>query len=594
MKLIRSLWGKWKESRLFVKLIAVMVVSIVAVSATTSWITLHMSVKLFTDTFGITNAKVISQIKTNMDSFHYTVITAANNVFQSGTVKSFLTEGDSDSLTMARQYGAIRQEMDRIQSIIDAYQVSITISGVNGRSYSTDRSLLPLQARQLEGLEMTRRALEQPKKMTYQYYRPGPSDVGSKEPLIVATQAIRERSTGEVYGTLYVAVRESDFRQFYASFSSVGNDVFLLDRTGLIVSSNREDYRGEYTPDLLRYASQITEQQVRTMEGKVWGKDSIILAEELPFYDVYLVNVIDSELASGQMLNKQAIVLTCSLFVLGALVIVFLITRGMTRSLTLLVRQMSRITENDFTNYVSVTGSYETRQVGHAFNYMLDELHEYVDELVATQKEQRNAELAALQRQINPHFLYNTLASVKFLVQQDSKEKAAATIHALITLLQNAIGNVSETVTVEQEISNLKSYVFINHVRYGDRVRANFFIAPDCLHYHVPKLMIQPFIENAFFHGFNRKQQGTVHVLVAREGETLVCEVVDNGDGIEGLTGEHKLPADGGKSHFFSGIGIQNVHDRIQLLYGEPYGVAITSRPGEGTRVKIRLPLLES
>lgn len=136
---------------------------------------------------------------------------------------------------------------------------------------------------------------------------------------------------------------------------------------------------------------------------------------------------------------------------------------------------------------------------------MLDELNEYVEKLVETQKEQRNAELAALQHQINPHFLYNTLASVNFLVQQGSQEKAVQTIHALISMLQNALSNVSESITVTQELENLKSYVFINHVRYGERIRVNFFVSPDCMDCHLPKLIIQPFIENAFFHAFTRK-----------------------------------------------------------------------------------------
>ena len=106
--------------------------------------------------------------------------------------------------------------------------------------------------------------------------------------------------------------------------------------------------------------------------------------------------------------------------------------------MTLLARQMSGITENNFDNYITVTGSYEIKELGHAYNYMLDELNEYVKKLIQTQKDQRNAELAALQMQINPHFLYNTLASVKILVQQGNKEKAAATINSLISLLQNS------------------------------------------------------------------------------------------------------------------------------------------------------------
>ena len=129
-------------------------------------------------------------------------------------------------------------------------------------------------------------------------------------------------------------------------------------------------------------------------------------------------------------------------------------------------------------------------------------------ELIVTQKKQRNAELAALQQQINPHFLYNTLASIKIMVKQGNKEKAAEMINKLIALLQNTIGRISETNTVEQELTNMKNYAFINQARYGEQIRVNYYIAPDCLSYELPKLIIQPFIENAFFHAFNKKTSG--------------------------------------------------------------------------------------
>ena len=154
-------------------------------------------------------------------------------------------------------------------------------------------------------------------------------------------------------------------------------------------------------------------------------------------------------------------------------------------------------------------------------------------ELIVTQKKQRNAELAALQQQINPHFLYNTLASIKIMVKQGNKEKAAEMINKLISLLQNTIGSISETNTVEQELTNMKNYAFINQARYGEQIRVNYYIAPDCLTYELPKLIIQPFIENAFFHAFNKKTSGFIHIMIGQEGDTLICEIVDNGDGME-------------------------------------------------------------
>ncbi|KAI7247157.1 hypothetical protein KC345_g11991, partial [Hortaea werneckii] len=157
---------------------------------------------------------------------------------------------------------------------------------------------------------------------------------------------------------------------------------------------------------------------------------------------------------------------------------------------------------------------------------------------------------------------------------------------------QNALSNVSESITVTQELENLKSYVFINHVRYGERIRVNFFISPDCMDFHLPKLIIQPFIENAFFHAFTEKSGGYIHILISQDAGSLLCEVVDNGDGMD--TGEADLPLSGpaSKRQLFTGIGIRNVHDRLVLMYGEDYGITIKSVPGEGTAIRIRLPLI--
>jgi len=273
-----------------------------------------------------------------------------------------------------------------------------------------------------------------------------------------------------------------------------------------------------------------------------------------------------------------------------ALIIVFLATRRLTNSLSSLVKQIEDASKHEFHQYVSSAGTYETMKIGNAFNSMLDELHLYVDQLVESQKQKRNAELAALQQQINPHFLYNTLTSIKFMVQQGGKEETEATINALISLLQNTIGNVSETNTISQEVDNLKNYVLINQKRYGNRIKVNYFVAPDCLGYHVPKLILQPFMENSFFHGFNRKMSGFINVLVWKEESTLICEVVDNGDGME-ISSENKLPNTKRKQQMFSGIGVRNVHERIQLIYGEPFGVTISSEVGEGTKVRVELPI---
>lgn len=587
--------GNFKQQGLFFKLFIVMVVSIIAVCLLTSLVTIRMSERLFAETFSITNSKVLNQIKTSFESFNDSIVNAVSHASQTATVKSFLTSGEGDSIATANSYFSMGQQMKQIKSNVDAYEVGVTVTGVNGRSYSSDHAYWPIPINDLAKSPITTNTVAEPKRLMYQYDEEKLVANQPSEHYIVASKALMERTSDFLYGTIYVAIQEQEFKRFYINFTSTGNDVLILNAGGRIVSSNRDDLIGTFSPELLNYATQINNKHLDYMDADVMGKDHIILSNYVPEYDFYLVNLVDREFAVGQIINVRSVALICIAIVSGALLIMFLISRRLTQSLTRLVKQMSTITEKNFDNYIPITGSYEVQELGRAYNYMLDELNDYIERLIQTQKDQRNAELAALQRQINPHFLYNTLASIKILVQKGNKETAAETINALISLLQNTISNVSETITIEQELGNMKNYVFINHVRYGQRVQVNYFVSPDCLDYHVPKLIIQPFIENAFFHAFNEKQTGIIYIMVSQSDGILTCEVVDNGDGMDGLSeeGEHNpLPNPKSKRQLFTGIGIQNVHNRITLLYGEQYGVTISSTKGEGTKVKITLPLI--
>lgn len=589
--MIRRFADRFRNNRLFVKMFLVMLLSIVAVSIAITWVTINTTERLFMQTFSITNSKVLAQIESSIGSLHYSIVLTSNNMLQSGSIKSFLTETGGTSSSISKTYYSMNQQMKRISSIVDAYEIGITITGSNGRSFATDRTIWPLTDSQLLGHAITKQALQEPKKLFYQFDYAESSASSAGASAIIASKAFMDRTTGLVYGTMYFSIQEREFRRLYESYTSLGNDVAILNGAGTVLSSNRADWIGGYDAELLSGARRIVEQSLDYANADHMGKEKQLIAVYLESLDLYLVNVIDTETAVGQWMDTKTIVFIVAAIVLVALLIVLLISGRLTKSLSRLVKQISTISKYEFDRYVTVGGSYETRQLGLAFNSMMDELHEYVDELVKTQRLRRNAELEALQHQINPHFLYNTLASVKFMVQQGSKEKASETINALISLLQNTISNVSETVTISQELVTMRNYVFINHVRYGEKIKVSYFVAPDCMGYMVPKLIIQPFIENAFFHAFNQKTEGHIYMMVAEEAGALVLEVVDNGDGMV-KTSELPDQSKGGRQ-LFSGIGVRNVHERIKLLYGEEYGVTISSELGEGTRVKIRLPLLK-
>jgi two-component system sensor histidine kinase YesM len=559
---------------------------IVIVSITITWTTIRMSEDFFIEKFSITNSKVMNEVKTSFESFNYSIVLASNNLLQSSTIKRTLTEKETNYEKMSSYYN-MGQQMNRIQSNLDVYEVGIILTGINGVSYTTDSNYWPITEQELRTDTITLTTLNEPKKLLYQFdHRITQKD----DRYIVASKAMMDRISGNVYGVMYFTIKENEFKRLYSSYTSPGNNVFVIDKSGMIVSSSQTEQIGEKAEEFLDYAKKVEANSNQYIIEDFMGKDQIILMEYLPVLDMYLFNVIDRQTAIGELIDKRDIFLISIGIVFVALIIVFLISRRMTGSLSRLVKQISNVPKYDFDQYVSVTGTYETRQIGNAFNSMLDELHEYVEKLVLSQKKERNAELAALQQQINPHFLYNTLTSIKFMVRQGGIEETESTINALISLLQNTIGNVSETITIKQELDNLKNYVFINQKRYGNRIKVNYFVTQDCLDFQIPKLILQPFIENSFFHGFTRKPEGYINVLIWQEDGNLICEVVDNGDGMD-VTSDTKLPKTNRKQQHFSGIGVRNVHERIQLIYGGSYGVEISSKLGEGTKVHFSLPI---
>ncbi|WP_077617048.1 sensor histidine kinase [Bacillus sinesaloumensis] len=578
----------FKHNSLFLILFLLTVISIISVAVIITWTTLRMAEDFFIDKFSITNAKVLDQVTDSFESFHYSIVTASNNLSQSGTMKAILTEEQTNAEKMS-SYFNLRQLMKRVEPNLDAYDVSITVLGENEISYSTNRNYWPISDYELTESHLTSRTSQNPKKLMYHYDQRENLNSNQLSSFVIATRALLEHSSGNVYGIMYFAIRENEFRSFYTNYTSPGNDIFVIDKYGRIVSSNRNDLIGQGHPVLQEYASELIENSKKYIIKDFDDKEHIFFGQYLESFDLYILNVVDKETAVSGLIDTKEMAVTLTVIIVVAILFVFLMSRRITNALYRLVREISDASKNNFHQYVSVEGTYETRELGQAFNSMLDELHDYVDQLVESQKQIRHAELAALQQQINPHFLYNTLTSIKFMVNQGSKEQAEDTLNAFISILQNTIGNGSETVTVRQEVNTLKDYVLINQMRYGNRISVSYFVAVHCEDYLIPKLILQPFMENAFFHGFNHKSEGSIKVLIWKQGVELVCEIVDNGDGMD-LNEGNELPISNRKQDRFTGIGIRNVHERIQLLYGEKYGVSITSEIGKGTKVRITLP----
>lgn len=243
----------------------------------------------------------------------------------------------------------------------------------------------------------------------------------------------------------------------------------------------------------------------------------------------------------------------------------------------------------DHFTYRPVGGTREVQELSDSFEHMVLR----IQELMTTVREEeevnlRKTELKALQAQINPHFLYNTLDSIAWMCEQGRNADAVKMVHALARLFRISISRGHELIPIAKELEHAESYLQIQMYRYKNQFTYTFDVDPDCLGYYCNKITLQPIIENSINHGLDLMvEEGRIDVRVRFDGDDIVFSVQDNGVGM----GPEQLEAimQNGPTDR-TGIGIKNVNDRLKIYFGRNYGLSITSEPDVGTCVEIRMP----
>lgn len=240
---------------------------------------------------------------------------------------------------------------------------------------------------------------------------------------------------------------------------------------------------------------------------------------------------------------------------------------------------------------IYIGGSPEIQHLGETIRSMVEQLRKLTDDIVKEQEEKRKSELDALQSQINPHFLYNTLDSIMWMVESEKYEDAISMVQSLGRLFRISLSKGKNIITVSEELQHAKSYLDIQKYRYKNKFTSYFEVEEGIGKYKTIKLIIQPLIENAIYYGMEYMDgDGEIHIRAYTQENDLYIEVADNGLGIPQEQLEHLLTDNTRSRSKGSGIGLRNVHQRIQLYFGEKYGLEIQSEPDEGTVVRIHLP----
>ena len=259
-----------------------------------------------------------------------------------------------------------------------------------------------------------------------------------------------------------------------------------------------------------------------------------------------------------------------------------------TRPITLVASTMQKVTDGDLNVTIPEKGFREIRSVSSAFNMMLSRIRALMDQIVVEQEKKRLHELNALQAQINPHFLYNTLDSIIWMEERGRGKEAISMVSALARLFRIAISRGKPMISVGEELEHVRNYLIIQKIRFKDRFSYTIETENDALYESTLKLIVQPIVENCINHAINQTQAEELHIDIRAFTDTdhLYFTIRDDGVGIEAARLPVLLTQESGNS----GIGLKNVHDRIVLTYGEKYGLSVESEEDFYTLVTVTLP----
>ncbi|MCD7736304.1 MAG: sensor histidine kinase [Lachnospiraceae bacterium] len=426
-------------------------------------------------------------------------------------------------------------------------------------------------------------------------------------------------------GTMLIDVQPTVFYDIVKDISyDAGSIVYITDQEGSIVSGQNTEMTGQAFSDVLPVRDGGESFETVVMDGSRYvfytgceianGWRLVLAVPESYFL---------SDIQKLQIHMAILLTVTCLL----AVGLVVAAGKGITRPITSLSDAMKRFGQGDFEVSCEAEGEDEIAVLANSFNQMVNDIRTLIDEAYEQEMMQQEIEMKSLQMQINPHFLYNTLDTINWIARLNGVDQIGDLTYSLGNLMRYSLSK-KDFVTIDEELKNLRDYVEIQNVRYGDRMTVSYEADPELLDTYVPKLLLQPILENAIIHGVEDKiEPALIQIRIYHEEDDLYMVVEDDGVGmsqeaIEGLLDLHPAnsmnqtvwhgsaePAKSGEtqdqiqnrsvlkdqkgaSHTHTSIGVNNVNRRIQKVFGPSCGLQIQSQLGSGTKVTLRMQIM--
>lgn len=422
-----------------------------------------------------------------------------------------------------------------------------------------------------------------------------PSSIKFEEYIIPLTRPIIHSHLYREIGWHMIGFRTSLISDLFRSFEIRPDETLLvMDSRGFCVYHNDPRYIGGDVT-CLEYIQRIFGGVGGGhFSSKINGEDRYVVYSRSAITGWSIVRVLSSVELNRQkriLLNITLIILLSSVVFTSFLTVYLSI--NLTYPLTKLLQRTKAIALGAFDRDPSIEGEDELGALGHGINEMAENIRSLLERVIEDEQEKRRLELEVLQKQVNPHFLYNTLNSLKVMATIQKADGIREMVTALGRLLMNLSKNTAEKITLEEEISLLNDYIYIENIRHKGKIKLDYHLDDkDSLRCKIIKFTLQPIVENAIFHGIEpKKDAGRILITISRKDDRLVIDIEDDGVGMTPGQIEKILanpPTD--KIRGMSKIGVKNVDERIKLVYGPKYGLTIESLVGEYTKVSLIIP----
>ena len=530
---------------------------------------------------------IIQQMNQNIDSYIDYMENIAYLISSNEDVQDYLF---SDEIDSEGRYRILKQFETILDSRSDIRNVGIISKGgrmlINNGSKSVNHDL------NINTQEWYTQALNSPEGATLTSSHVQHIISGERPWVITLSRGIRDRSgSGEKEGVFFIDLNYSAISGL-CDQSTVGTKgyAFILDAKGNIVyHPQQQQLYNELQTENISLIMDTDEDTVLTGTGNNGKLYSISRSDKTGWTVVDCTNV--RELLSKSRQAQSIYVLTAVVLVIVAL----LFSRFMARSITLPIQKlrdsMKKVQEGDFSvSDVVVDSRNEIGSLTKSFDVMTHRIQELMEQNVHEQEQKRKSELKALQSQINPHFLYNTLDSIIWMAEGKKNEEVVLMTASLARLLRQSISNEDEVVPIANEVEYARGYLTIQKMRYKDKLEFQIEVDPSILHIPLIKLVLQPIIENAIYHGLKYKEsKGLLIIKGFPKDGNAVLQVIDDGVGMDEETLAHIYDRHTVNYHS-NGVGVYNVQKRLKLYYGEDYGITYESVVGKGTTATITIP----